>query len=51
MVCRNGRPIWLLLIGLLLLAIAAPVAAQPGGRFEAWFATSRASRSKAPSSR
>jgi tetratricopeptide (TPR) repeat protein len=32
MVCRTGRPIWLLLIGMLLLAIAAPVTAQPGGQ-------------------
>jgi tetratricopeptide (TPR) repeat protein len=31
MVCRNGRPIGLLFIGLLILAITAPVAAQPGG--------------------
>ena len=28
---EHGRPIWLLLIGLLRLAIAAPAAAQPGG--------------------
>ena len=31
MVSRLGRPIWLLMIGLLTLAVAAPVAAQPGG--------------------
>ena len=32
MVCRTGRPIWLLLIGMLCLAIAAPATAQPGGQ-------------------
>jgi tetratricopeptide (TPR) repeat protein len=32
MVCRTGRPIWLLLIGMLCLAIVAPATAQPGGQ-------------------
>jgi tetratricopeptide (TPR) repeat protein len=31
MVCRNGRPIWLLMVAVLALAMARPVAAQPGG--------------------
>ncbi len=31
MVCRDGRPMWLLLTVLLALAVAAPAVAQPGG--------------------
>ena len=31
MVCRNGRPMWLLMVAVLAMAVAMPVAAQPGG--------------------
>ena len=31
MVCRNGRPLWPLMVAVLVLAMALPAAAQPGG--------------------